>query len=83
MTANLNKQSDRKDLTKAATEIQPAPLALQPSSEGQLLLLGQDLASRPAGGGGHQVEAGAAASISPCLFCCVENHSLDTLCAGQ
>ena len=33
-------------------EIQPAPSSSQPSSEEQLLLLGRDLASRPAGGGG-------------------------------
>lgn len=33
-------------------EIQPAPSSLQPSSEEQLLLLGQEIASRPAGGGG-------------------------------
>ena len=33
-------------------EIQPEPSSSQPSSEEQLLLLGRDLASRPAGGGG-------------------------------
>ena len=39
-------------------EIQPAPSSSQPSSEEQLLLLGRDLASRPAGGrGGSSVRS--------------------------
>ena len=36
----------------AVVDIQPLPLSSQPSSEEQLLLLGQGLTSRPADGGG-------------------------------
>ena len=45
-------------------EIQTAPSSLPPFSEEQLPLLGQDVATD----GG--VEAGAAASVYPCLFYC-------------
>ena len=47
----------------AVIDIQPAPLSSQPSSEEQLLLLGQELTSRPASGGGGS----RGRSISFCL----------------